>query len=230
MSLDIAARAFVPSVGRMSASMPMESDRTVDRSIVKALTIIVVVVAVLGGLFLYVQGFLPFDEDLRYSHSFVLILEPANSSAYEVVCPVPTNEDGELPPGFVEGLVAVSGDPECSLVEGDYGIGLSIESSGETELEWYGNWSADDGGWYLNMTMSNIVCGFPKDEPDEGCLMWFHVDTPDLRVRMSYYAERTYNETPVFVSGTGFGFSTQATIADAGWDRLSAEYEMVAVN
>ena len=230
MSFDIAARAFVPSVGRMSAGMPMERDRTADRSLVTALAIIVAVVVVLGGLFLYVRGFLPFDEDMRYYHSFVLVLEPTNSSAYEVVCPVPTDEEGELPPDFVEELAVVSGSPEYSLVEDDHGIGLKVESSGETRLEWHGIWSADDGEWYINMTMSNIVCGFPKDEPDEGCLLWFYVDATDLLVRMSYYAERTYNETPVFASGTGFGFSARATITDAGWDRLSAEYEMVAVN
>lgn len=230
MKLDIAVFVSIQWVRRTSAGMSKEGDKAVDRSLVTAASIIIAVVVVLGGLFLYVRGFLPFDEDMRYYHSFALVLQPASSGEYEVVCPVPTDEEGGLPPNFVEELAVVSGSPECSLVEGDYGIGLKVESSGDTRLEWHGSWSADNGEWYINMTMSNIVCGFPKVEPDEGCLMWFSVDTPGLWVHISYSAKRIYHETPVLLSGTGFVFSARATIADAGWDRLSAEYEMVAIN
>lgn len=206
--------------------------------LIPVLSVAVVAAIVLG--FLYVYGFLPFDDQGEYSHSFVLTIETDLLEEYVVMCPLPVDSTGLTYDGFMDELTGLDGEVSASIVETPYGRALEIRGSSNATLRWDADWD-DDGDWYRNLTMTfddvnetTSAAWAPWMSGMSGS--WMYSDRGNLSLRLSYEALHTYLATPRWASGGGPCFDLMGTDGDrtyeaqAGWQLAPMDYSLVAIN
>lgn len=198
------------------------------RAALAAVIAIVILLAAILSAFLYFNGLL--GENPRYSHSYYLTIEPGSTADFTAICPVPTNLSGSLYPDFVSEIEVVSGSPEYSLVETEYGYGLQVSGSGYTKVTWEGKWKVSDGDWYLNLTMTNAPCEWDHDTPEGGLWSWVHSDSEALRVKVIYSADKIRNVAPWFISGGGPYFRITGTMTQEGWCQVPLDWGWKVIN
>ncbi len=181
----------------------------------------------------YAAGWLPFDEDREYSHSYSLKIITDTDEGYTLMVPVPLNKTGAQYAGFIDELTVTLGEVDISVVDTLHGKALEVTGSGNATLEWDSRWSAEDEGWYLNISMTS---GNPFDHDNDTRSSWIYSDQGGLSVRFSFSAQQTYNETPTFPSGGGPSYSLMDGEGDytldtqVGWQETVLECYWEAIN
>ena len=196
----------------------------------------VIVIAMVASVVLwraYAAGWLPFDEDRNYSHSYSLEIVVETDEGYTLMVPVPLNKTGAQYAGFIDELTVTLGEVDVSVVDTLHGKALEVTGSGNATLEWDSRWSAEDEGWYLNISMTS---GSPFDYHSDTRSSWIYSDQDGLSVRLSFSAQQTYNETPTFPSGGGPSYSLMDGVGDytldtqVGWQETVLECYWEAIN
>ena len=196
----------------------------------------VIVIAMVASVVLwraYAAGWLPFDEDREYSHSYSLEIVTETDEGYTLMVPVPLNKTGAQYAGFLDELSVTLGEVDVSVVDTLHGKALEVTGSGNATLEWDSRWSAEDEGWYLNISMTS---GSPFDYHSDTRSSWIYSDLGGLSIRLSFSAEQTYNETPIFTSGGGpsyrlmDGEGGNTLDTQTGWQETVLEYCWTALN
>lgn len=199
------------------------------RAAIVAVVVIAIVLAVS-----YRMGLLPFDEDREYHHTYVLQIDTYTTDEYVIMCPIPTDATGTPCGTFLSGLVPTSDDIQTSVVDTPYGDALEVRGSSDTTLRWYASWAAEDGDWYLNLS---IITGDPFDYSLDNRSTWIYSDSEDLNIRFSYSSEQTYLASPVWASGggpyydlVGNGDDIRYFEPDVGWQHAQIDFGWVAIN
>lgn len=206
--------------------------RTVRRGVVIAAVVSVVIVAFVSvGLYRY--GFLPFDEDREYNHLYVLRIETDSDDEYTLVCPIPLNRTGAHYAAFLDEIEMTLGDLDVSLVDTLHGKALEARGVGDATLEWHGSWDEEDGDWYLDLSMTS---GDAFDFENNSRESWIYADRGNLSIRLSFFAEQTYNASPTFMSGGGPGYILMGNDeyytlrTQTGWQETVFEFYWSAIN
>ena len=214
-----------------------QRDRVSKERRKRALALVgVIVIAMVASVALwraYAAGWLPFDEDREYEHSYSLEIVSDTDEGYTLMVPVPLNKTGAQYAGFLDELTVTLGEVDISVVDTVHGKALEVIGSGNATLEWDSGWSAEDEGWYLNISMTS---GSPFDYDSNTRSSWIYSDQGGLSVRLSFSAEQTYNETPTFMSGGGPSYRLMDGEGDytldtqVGWQETVLEYYWMAIN
>ena len=191
----------------------------------------VAIAVLLGGL--YLRGFLPFDEDREYSHSYTLRIDTDSAEGYTLRCPIPLNRTGEQYAAFMDELSIAYGDVDVTIVDTEHGKALEVTGSGNATLEWDASWDKEDGDWYLELSMTS---GDAFDFENDSRESWIYADRGNLSIGLSFFAEQTYNVSPTFMSGGGPGYVLMGdeeyyTLrTQTGWQETVFEFYWLAIN
>lgn len=169
----------------------------------------------------------PFDRNGTFDHHYFVRVEANTTEEYTIRLPVPNDENGSMPPYFMQDLEVIMGEPVFALAEYDYGVGIEVRARGYLEFEWSRAWPESWGGRYGNLTMTTGAEGWSNAEP---CNSWIFSDRSDIRIFFMYSSIHHYMASPMFASGGGPTFDFYEYPTGTGWQQMPVDYGWMLIN
>ncbi|HEX9908431.1 MAG TPA: hypothetical protein VGB78_08215 [Thermoplasmata archaeon] len=173
-------------------------------------------------LYVFFSGLVPgLDSNDSYHHTFVVEISAPNTSAYEIIVPVPADESLEVPAFFEDGVEVATGTASVSVVDTEKGIGLKITGSGYAKVQWDEDIRSSSAELIGNLTMTTVT---DLPGPTDAFVSWFYANRTDVEISFSYQSIYSDTQPSGILSGGGPSYYARFGPISEGWFQEEGDY------